>query len=126
LSFPFGVLPSGIPYFPLPSRITIEVGHPMAWQAFTAEDAKNPELVNALYDDIVATMQRTLSGLYVEQPNPYARRKQRFVAPQHSPAPREPERALALRQREPSSVANVQSLEEKRVERANNARFRVA
>ncbi len=98
LSVPFGLVPSGLPYLPLPSKITIEVGHPMAWQGFRPEDAQNPELVDALYADIVGTMQRTLSGLYVERPNPYARRSKRVAEPQHSPAPGAPSAALALRQ----------------------------
>lgn len=124
LSFPFGLLPSGVPYFPLPSRITIEVGHPMAWQAFTPQDAQNPELVAALYEDIVATMQRTLNGLYVERPNPYARRKQRFVAPQHSPAPREP--ALALRSRVQEPAPKLEQLRKTRSAPASKTRSRVA
>jgi 1-acyl-sn-glycerol-3-phosphate acyltransferase len=126
LSFPFGVLPSGIPYFPLPSRITIEVGHPMAWDAFAAEDAGNPQLVDALYADIVTTMQRTLDGLYAERPNPYARRKQRFLAPRHSPKPREPQAALALQHSAQTGVHKVESLQRKRAERPVKTRFRVA
>ena len=98
LSVPFGLVPSGLPYLPLPSKITIEVGHPMSWQGFRPEDAQNPALVDALYDDIVGTMQRTLTGLYVERPNPYARRSKRTTDPQHSPAPSAPASALALRQ----------------------------
>jgi len=98
LSVPFGLVPSGLPYVPLPSKITIEVGHPMAWQGFRPEDAKNPALVDALYEDIVSTMQRTLTGLYVERPNPYARRVRRVEEPQHSPAPAAPTGALALRE----------------------------
>jgi 1-acyl-sn-glycerol-3-phosphate acyltransferase len=94
-----GLVPSGVPYLPLPSKITIEVGHPMAWQGFTPADAENEFLVQALYDDIVGVMQRTLNGLYLERPNPYARRGQRFVAPQHSPPPKPPRKALALRAR---------------------------
>jgi 1-acyl-sn-glycerol-3-phosphate acyltransferase len=94
-----GVMPVGVPYMPLPSKITIEVGHPMAWEGFTAEDAKNDALIDALYDDITGTMQRTLHGLYIERPNPYARRTERTLAPRHSPAPKAPEKALALRKR---------------------------
>jgi 1-acyl-sn-glycerol-3-phosphate acyltransferase len=126
LSFPFGLLPSGVPYFPLPSRITIEVGSPMAWQAFTPEDAKNPALIDALYGDIVATMQRTLNGLYVERPNPYARRKQRFTASQHSPSPSEPTAALSLRNRCPMNLDTLEPLRRPRSVRAPRAGFRVA
>lgn len=110
LSFPFGLVPSGLPYLPLPSKITIEVGHPMAWQGFRPEDAQNPAVVDALYDDIVSTMQRTLTGLYVERPNPYARRTRRVVVPRHSPPPAAPMRALSLREgvslRPPELVAS--------------------
>jgi 1-acyl-sn-glycerol-3-phosphate acyltransferase len=99
LSFPFGVLPAFVPLVPLPAKITMEVGAPMAWQAFGPEDADNPELVDALYDDIVSTMQRTLHGLYRERPNPFARRRERCLVPRHSEPPRVPERALRLKAR---------------------------
>ena len=95
----FGVMPAGVPHIPLPSKITIEVGHPMAWEGFSPEDAQNAPLVDALYDDITSTMQRTLHGLYEERPNPYARRKERVLEPRHSPPPAPPEAALALRER---------------------------
>lgn len=87
VGFPFGLHLAGIPHVPLPSKITIEVGEPMAWDAFSAEDADDDEVVQALYDDVVSTMQRTLDGLYRERPNPYAARTQRTARPQHTPAP---------------------------------------
>jgi 1-acyl-sn-glycerol-3-phosphate acyltransferase len=94
-----GVVPAFVPQVPLPSRITIEVGHPMAWHHFGPEDADNPALVDALYDDMVGVMQRTLDGLYRERPNPYAARMSRSVASRHSPWPAVPRRALLLRER---------------------------
>jgi 1-acyl-sn-glycerol-3-phosphate acyltransferase len=95
----FGIVPAFIPHVPLPSKITIEVGHPMAWRHFSPEDAKNSALVDALYDDIMGVMQRTLDGLYRERPNPYAPRVARSVASKHSPWPALPYRALMLRER---------------------------
>ncbi len=99
LSFPFGVVPAFVPHWPLPSKITIEVGHPMAWRHFGPEDARNPALIDALYDDIVGVMQGTLDGLYRERPNPYAPRAARRVASKHAIWPALPQRALALQQR---------------------------
>lgn len=98
LSFPFGVVPAFVPHIPLPSKITIEVGHPMAWSHFGPDDAKNDALVDALYDDILGVMQRTLDGLYAERPNPYAKRTSRTLACRHSPWPALPRAALELRQ----------------------------
>ncbi len=98
LSFPFGVVPAFVPHVPLPSKITIEVGHPMAWGHFGPDDAKNDELVRALYDDILGVMQGTLDGLYSERPNPYAARTSRTHASRHSPWPALPRKALTLRE----------------------------
>jgi 1-acyl-sn-glycerol-3-phosphate acyltransferase len=113
-----GVMPAGIPHLPLPSKITIEVGHPMAWDAFGPEDAQNQAVVDALYDDIVGTMQRTLHGLYEERPNPYARRKERVVEPRHSPRPVVPEAALAQQVR---PYAHPIDLGEKRLKKSSIA-----
>ena len=106
-SVPFGVVPAFVPHWPLPSKITIEVGHPMAWQHFSPEDARNPELVDALYDDIINVMQQTLDGLYRERPNPYAPRAGRSVASKHAIWPALPHRALALRKRRAPAVHDV-------------------
>lgn len=111
LSFPFGVVPAFVPHVPLPSKITIEVGHPMAWGHFGPDDAKNETLVEALYEDIVGVMQGTLDGLYRERPNPYAARTSRTLACRHSIWPVLPSKALALQEsrkrkvREPVDLA---------------------
>jgi len=123
-----GVVPAFVPHWPLPSKITIEVGHPMAWRHFGPEDAQNSALVDALYDDIVGVMQQTLDGLYRERPNPYAPRASRSVASRHAIWPALPHRALSLRQRRavarrPALNTRIADLADRRLRYPRRERF---
>jgi 1-acyl-sn-glycerol-3-phosphate acyltransferase len=65
---PFGVVPGGIPTFPLPSKIIVELGHPVDWPArYGPESAEDDEVVRRCYDELVSTMQATLDRLAAER-----------------------------------------------------------
>ena len=65
---PFGVVPGGIPTWPLPAKITVELLAPMDWSArYGPEAADDDEVVRACYDELVATMQDTLDRLAAER-----------------------------------------------------------
>jgi 1-acyl-sn-glycerol-3-phosphate acyltransferase len=65
---PFGIVPGGIPTWPLPTKITVELGEPVDWSArYPADAAGDPAVVRACYDELVATMQATLDRLAGER-----------------------------------------------------------
>lgn len=65
---PFGIVPGGIPTWPLPSKITVELGEPIDWSAQNGPDsADDDEVVRACYDGLVRTMQSTLDRLAAER-----------------------------------------------------------
>lgn len=71
LTVPFGVS-LGIPGFPLPAKVTVQIGEPIDWTArgLGPEDADNPEAVRACYDEVCGVMQDTLDALSAETPSP--------------------------------------------------------
>jgi 1-acyl-sn-glycerol-3-phosphate acyltransferase len=65
---PFGLVPGGIPTFPLPAKITVELGEPIDLAARHGPDAADDEeVVRACYDELVSTMQATLDRLAAER-----------------------------------------------------------
>ena len=65
---PFGIVPGGIPTWPLPSKITVELGEPIDWSArYGPEAAEDDRVVRACYDEFVETMQSTLDRLAAER-----------------------------------------------------------
>ena len=65
---PFGLVPGGIPTFPLPAKITVELGEPVDWAARHGPDAAQDDaVVQACYDELVSTMQATLDRLAAER-----------------------------------------------------------
>jgi len=65
---PLGLLPGGIPTWPLPAKITVELGEPFNWhERFDPEAADDPDVVRACYQEITESMQATLDRLAAER-----------------------------------------------------------
>lgn len=65
---PFGVVPGGIPTFPLPAKITVELLPPFDWsRQYGPEAANDDRVVRACYDEITDAMQTTLDRLAAER-----------------------------------------------------------
>ena len=65
---PFGVVPGGIPTWPLPSKITVEIGVPIDWTTrHGPEAADQVDVVQVCYDELVSVMQTTLDRLAKER-----------------------------------------------------------
>ena len=65
---PFGIVPGGVPTWPLPSKITVELGEPIEWSTrYGPEAADRTPIVQACYDELVANMQATLDRLAAER-----------------------------------------------------------
>lgn len=65
---PFGLVPGGIPTFPLPAKVTVELLEPIDWtERFGPEAADNAEIVQACYDEITEAMQSALDRLAAER-----------------------------------------------------------
>lgn len=65
---PFGIVPGGIPTWPLPARITVELIGPFDWASrYGPEAADDDEIVRSCYDELTTTMQTTLDGLAGER-----------------------------------------------------------
>jgi len=61
---PFGVVPGGIPTWPLPAKITVELGQPIDWSSrYGPESADDGDVVRACYEELTGTMQATLDRL---------------------------------------------------------------
>ncbi len=68
---PFGVVPGGIPTWPLPAKITVELGEPIDWPSrYGPEAADDDTIVRACYDEITGTMQTMLDRLAAERRHP--------------------------------------------------------
>ena len=65
---PFGVVPGGIPTFPLPAKITVELLAPIDWSTrFGPEAASDDDVVRDCYDEITGMMQAALDRLAAER-----------------------------------------------------------
>lgn len=64
---PFGVVPGGIPTWPLPAKITVELLEPLDWSHHGPEAAGDDDVVRACYDELTTTMQAALDRLAAER-----------------------------------------------------------
>ncbi len=65
---PFGVVPGGIPTWPLPAKITVELGPPIDWSSrYAPEAAEDESIVRHCYQELTETMQTTLDRLAAER-----------------------------------------------------------
>ncbi len=65
---PFGVVPGGIPTFPLPAKITVELLAPIDWSTrYGPEAASDDDVVRACFDEITGVMQTALDRLAAER-----------------------------------------------------------
>ncbi|MBS1837572.1 MAG: acyltransferase family protein [Actinobacteria bacterium] len=68
---PFGVVPGGIPTFPLPAKVTVELLEPIDWsERHGPESAGDDVVVQACYDELTAAMQSALDRLAAERQLP--------------------------------------------------------
>lgn len=70
LQIPWGVSPLGLPGIPLPAKITTEVLPAIEWSHLGPGAADDPAIVARCYDEVVGTMQATLTRLAAERPYP--------------------------------------------------------
>ena len=65
---PFGVVPGGIPTWPLPAKITVELCEPIDWSSrYGPEAAQDDVVVRRCYDELTSTMQTALDRLASER-----------------------------------------------------------
>jgi hypothetical protein len=65
---PFGVVPGGIPTWPLPAKITVELCEPIDWSSrYGPETAHDDVIVRACYEELTHAMQKTLDRLVAER-----------------------------------------------------------
>lgn len=68
---PFGLVPGGIPTFPLPAKVTVELLDPVDWsEQFGPESADDEQVVRACYDELVERMQAAMDRLAAERRYP--------------------------------------------------------
>lgn len=78
--FPLTLGPAGLtpgmlgPQWPLPAKITVEVGEPIDWSLLDLgpESVDDTDIVQECYDEVLDTMQSMLDGLVAEHPVPLA------------------------------------------------------
>jgi 1-acyl-sn-glycerol-3-phosphate acyltransferase len=65
---PFGIVPGGIPTWPLPSKITVELLEPIDWsQRHGPEAAADETVLRACYEELTSAMQAALDRLAAER-----------------------------------------------------------
>lgn len=65
---PFGIVPGGIPTFPLPAKVTVELLEPFDWYLrYGPEAASDDAVVRSCYNEITETMQTALDRLAGER-----------------------------------------------------------
>jgi 1-acyl-sn-glycerol-3-phosphate acyltransferase len=65
---PFGVVPGGIPTWPLPAKITVELCPPIDWSSrYGPEAAEDEVIVRECYQELTEIMQATLNRLAGER-----------------------------------------------------------
>ena len=68
---PFGIVPGGIPTWPLPAKITVELCEPIDWRSrFGPEAADDDVIVRDCYAEVTETMQAALDLLAAERRHP--------------------------------------------------------
>ncbi|MBW2231175.1 MAG: acyltransferase family protein [Deltaproteobacteria bacterium] len=69
-NFPLGVTPAFIPSIPLPAKRTVSLAEPIDWRHIDPEDADDPEILQACYDEVTGVMQESLDEMARERPYP--------------------------------------------------------
>ena len=65
---PFGIVPGGIPTWPLPAKITVELGEVIDWPHLYGPDAADDDvIVRRCYEELTSTMQSALDRLAAER-----------------------------------------------------------
>ena len=65
---PFGLVPGGIPTWPLPAKITTELLDPIDWsERYGPEAADDEDVLRECYDELTTTMQEALDRLAAER-----------------------------------------------------------
>jgi 1-acyl-sn-glycerol-3-phosphate acyltransferase len=65
---PFGFVPGGIPTWPLPAKITVELLEPIDWSSrYGPEAAEDDAVVRECYEELIGAMQATLDRLAAER-----------------------------------------------------------
>ncbi len=64
---PLGLVPGGIPTWPLPAKITVELCEPILWTNYGPEAAQDDVIVRECYDEVTETMQVALDRLVAER-----------------------------------------------------------
>lgn len=65
---PFGVVPGGIPTWPLPAKITVQLCDPIDWSSrYGPEAAADEGVVRRCYEELTTTMQAALDRLASER-----------------------------------------------------------
>lgn len=65
---PFGLVPGGIPTWPLPAKITVELCDPIDWSSrYGPEADEDDAIVRRCYEELTETMQATLDRLAAER-----------------------------------------------------------
>ena len=68
---PFGIVPGGIPTWPLPAKITVELCEPIDWPArYGPQAADDDVIVRDCYAEVTETMQAALDLLAAERRHP--------------------------------------------------------
>src|SRR5271166_2231325 len=64
---PFGIVPGGIPTWPLPAKITVELGEPIHWPMYGPDAAEDDTVVRQCCEEVTQTMQETLDRLAAQR-----------------------------------------------------------
>ena len=63
----FGLVSGGIPTWPLPAKVTVELCEPLDWPARYGPEAADDSVVRACYDEITSTMQDVMTRFAAER-----------------------------------------------------------
>jgi 1-acyl-sn-glycerol-3-phosphate acyltransferase len=63
LSVPWGITSGFVPYLPLPAQTTVAFGPAITWSGLSANDARDPAVIERCYAEVEATMQSMLDEL---------------------------------------------------------------
>jgi len=67
-ALPFGLVPGGMPTWPLPAKITVELLDPIDWSSrYGPEAAENDAVVRECYEELTGAMQTALDRLAAER-----------------------------------------------------------
>jgi 1-acyl-sn-glycerol-3-phosphate acyltransferase len=78
-NIPFGITPAFVPSFPLPAKVTVCLGEPIDWRHIDPEQAEDPAILQACYDEVTGAMQATLDELAHERPHPLLARVAEYL-----------------------------------------------